>query len=67
MRKINTSRYAILGALLEKPSSGYEIKALMGRSTVYFWKESDSTINIQQTQPLGMTLISLAGELSVSD
>ena len=31
------------------------------------WKESDATINIKQTQPLGMTLISLAGELSVSD
>jgi len=35
--------------------------------TNFGWKESDSTINIQQTQPLGMTLISLAGELSVSD
>ena len=35
--------------------------------TNFGWKESDATINIQQTQPLGMTLISLAGELSVSD
>ena len=35
--------------------------------TSFGWKESDATINIKQTQPLGMTLISLAGELSVSD
>jgi DNA-binding PadR family transcriptional regulator len=33
-----------LGVLLDGPSTGYEIKALMGRSTVYFWRESDSTI-----------------------
>ncbi|MCB1081983.1 MAG: PadR family transcriptional regulator [Chlamydiia bacterium] len=38
------TRYAILGMLLEKPSTGYEIKAFMGRSTAYFWRESDSTI-----------------------
>lgn len=44
MRSVNKTRYAILGILLEKPSSGYEIKTLMGRSTVYFWRESDSTI-----------------------
>jgi len=37
-------RYAILGVLLERPATGYEIKSLMGRSTVYFWRESDSTI-----------------------
>lgn len=40
----NKTRYAILGVLLESPSTGYEIKALMGRSTAYFWRESDSTI-----------------------
>lgn len=44
MRSINKTRYAILGVLLENPSTGYEIKSLMGRSTVYFWRESDSTI-----------------------
>ena len=44
MRSANKTRYAILGMLLEGPRSGYEIKALMGRSTVYFWRESDSTI-----------------------
>lgn len=44
MGSINKTRYAILGILLEGPSTGYEIKALMGRSTVYFWRESDSTI-----------------------
>ena len=41
---INKTRYAILGVLLEGPTSGYEIKSLMGRSTVFFWRESDSTI-----------------------
>lgn len=44
MRSNNKTRYAILGILLENPSTGYEIKSLMGRSTVYFWRESDSTI-----------------------
>jgi PadR family transcriptional regulator, regulatory protein AphA len=44
MRTINKTRYAILGMLLERPCSGYEIKSLMGRSTAYFWRESDSTI-----------------------
>ncbi len=44
MRSVNKTRYAILGALLDGPCSGYEIKSLMGRSTVYFWRESDSTI-----------------------
>lgn len=44
MRLVNKTRYAILGILLEGPSTGYEIKALMERSTVYFWRESDSTI-----------------------
>ncbi len=44
MTLINKTRYAILGALLDGPSTGYEIKSLMGRSTVYFWRESDSTI-----------------------
>lgn len=44
MRLVNKTRYAILGVLLEGAASGYEIRALMGRSTVYFWRESDSTI-----------------------
>ena len=44
MRIINKTRYAILGILFEGPTTGYEIKSLMGRSTVYFWRESDSTI-----------------------
>ncbi len=41
---VNKTRYAILGVLLEGPSTGYEIKSLMERSTAYFWRESDSTI-----------------------
>jgi PadR family transcriptional regulator, regulatory protein AphA len=44
MKLVNKTRYAILGALLEGPCTGYEIKSLMARSTVYFWRESDSTI-----------------------
>ena len=44
MRAVNKTRYAVLGALLDGPHSGYEIKSLMSRSTAYFWKESDSTI-----------------------
>ncbi len=44
VRLLNKTRYAILGVLLDGPATGYEIKALMGRSTVYFWRESDSTI-----------------------
>ena len=44
MRTINKTRYAILGMLLDGPCSGYEIKTFMGRSTSYFWRESDSTI-----------------------
>ena len=44
MKLVNKTRYAILGMLLNGPSTGYEIKSLMNRSTVYFWRESDSTI-----------------------
>jgi PadR family transcriptional regulator, regulatory protein AphA len=44
MKSSNKTRYAILGMLIDGPSTGYEIKSLMGRSTVYFWRESDSTI-----------------------
>lgn len=44
MRSVNKTRYAILGVLLDGPCTGYEIKSLMGRSTTYFWRESDSTI-----------------------
>jgi PadR family transcriptional regulator, regulatory protein AphA len=44
MRSVNKTRYAILGMLLDESCTGYEIKSLMGRSTVYFWRESDSTI-----------------------
>ncbi len=44
MKSSNKTRYAILGILFDGPSTGYEIKSLMGRSTIYFWRESDSTI-----------------------
>ena len=41
---VNKTRYAILGMLLDGPTTGYEIKSLMAKSTVYFWRESDSTL-----------------------
>jgi len=44
VKSLNKTRYAILGMLLEGPATGYEMKFLMARSTVYFWRESDSTI-----------------------
>lgn len=44
MKSVNKTRYAILGMLFDGPCTGYEIKSLMGRSTAYFWRESDSTI-----------------------
>lgn len=40
MAKENTSRYAILGMLALKPTSGYGIKKLMEQSTSNFWSES---------------------------
>lgn len=40
MAKENKSRYAILGMLALKPTSGYGIKKLMERSTSNFWSES---------------------------
>jgi len=43
MRTSNKTRYAILGMLLENSHTGYEIKTFMGKSTAYFWRESDST------------------------
>lgn len=44
MKSVNKTRYAILGVLFQGPATGYEIKSFMGRSTAYFWRESDSTI-----------------------
>jgi len=44
MKKINKSRFAILGMLFEKPRSGYEIRQFMLSSTNHFWQESDASI-----------------------
>jgi PadR family transcriptional regulator, regulatory protein AphA len=44
MKKINKTRYAILGMIFEKPRSGYEIKQIMLSSTSNFWQESDASI-----------------------
>lgn len=44
MKKINKSRYAILGMLFDKPMTGYEIKKFMQTSTTHFWQESDASL-----------------------
>jgi DNA-binding PadR family transcriptional regulator len=44
MKKVNKTKYAILGELLEKPQSGYEIKQSILESTNNFWQESDASI-----------------------
>ncbi len=45
MKKIDKSRYAILGMLLsDQPLSGYQIIKEMQGSTDYFWQESDASI-----------------------
>ena len=38
--KLNKIAYVILGALSGQPGSGYDIKALVDRSTRYFWAAS---------------------------
>ena len=44
MKKINKTRYALLGMLFDKARSGYEIKKSMENSTAHFWQESDASI-----------------------
>ena len=44
MKKINKSRYAILGLLFDKNLTGYEIKKFMQQSTAHFWQETDASI-----------------------
>jgi len=44
MKKINKSRFAVLGMLFEKPQSGYEIRQFMLESTDHFWQETDASI-----------------------
>jgi PadR family transcriptional regulator, regulatory protein AphA len=44
VKKINKTRYAILGMLFEKARSGYEIRQRMLGSTIHFWQESDASI-----------------------
>ena len=44
MKKTNKTRYAILGMLLDKPRSGYDIKKFMAESTAHFWQETDASI-----------------------
>lgn len=44
MKKLNKSRYAVLGVLAGKPRSGYEILQFMRQSTAHFWQESDASI-----------------------
>ena len=44
MKKINKSRYAILGMLFDTPLSGYELRKRMLSSTAHFWNESDASV-----------------------
>lgn len=44
MAKINKTQYIILGFLMDKSLSGYEIREIIKESTVYFWQESDASI-----------------------
>jgi PadR family transcriptional regulator AphA len=44
MAKTNKTKFIILGFLLEKPRSGYEIGQMIRQSTHYFWQESDASI-----------------------
>jgi len=44
MKKINKSRFALLGMLFDKPRSGYEMRQFMLESTDYFWQESDASM-----------------------
>lgn len=44
MKKINKTRYAILGMLFGKSMSGYQIRQFMLESTSNFWSESDASI-----------------------
>jgi len=44
MARVNKTRYALLGFLSMRSSSGYDIKKLMEQSTNHFWREGDSSI-----------------------
>lgn len=44
MAKINKTQYIILGFLMDKSLSGYEIREMIKESTAYFWQESDASI-----------------------
>lgn len=44
MKKLNKSRYAILGMLFNKKLSGYQIIQHMQESTANFWQETDASI-----------------------
>lgn len=44
MKRINKTRYALLGMLSHQPMSGYDIKKTLKGSTQYFWQESDGQI-----------------------
>jgi DNA-binding PadR family transcriptional regulator len=44
MKKINKTRYAILGMLFDEPLTGYELRKRVLDSTAHFWQESDASI-----------------------
>ena len=64
MKKVNKSRYALLGMLMEKPRSGYAILQMMQQSTTHFWQESDASVypmlKILEEPPKNTLIIILA-------
>jgi PadR family transcriptional regulator AphA len=50
MARINKTRYAVLGCLAIHPMTAYDIKQFMGRSTSFFWTESEGQLYPTLTQ-----------------
>ncbi len=44
MGKTNKTKYVILGLLMDRSLTGYEIREIIKQSTSYFWDESDASI-----------------------
>lgn len=44
MTRENKAKFAVLGILSTSPSSGYDIKKMMEKTTNHFWREGDASI-----------------------
>lgn len=60
MKKLNKTKFAILGLLTIEPLSGYDIKKWIERSIGYFWSESNGQIYPTLNQLLKEKLIVLS-------